>query len=139
LLETIMPLVESRFAVKTGKAHTAMVGLSMGGGQTLRVGLANPEKFAWIGAFSSAIFARDGVPPKPEDFMKSVATANEDFRLIWIGCGRQDGLFAANEALAAAMKARGIRHVWHPTEGPHMWPLWRDYLREIVPLLFRQG
>ena len=34
--------------------HRALAGLSMGGGQALNIGLAHPEAFAWVGAFSPA-------------------------------------------------------------------------------------
>ena len=138
LLGTIMPLVEGRFTVKTGRADTALAGLSMGGGQTMRVGLGHPEKFAWIGAFSAAVFGRDRTGgPQLDQFMKSPTTANADYRLIWIGCGRQDGLFAANETVSRQMAAKGIKHAWHPTEGGHVWTLWREYLRDLLPLLFK--
>jgi len=57
LLEDVMPLVESIYRTKADREHRAIVGLSMGGGQSLTVGLNHLDRFAWVGGFSSAIGA----------------------------------------------------------------------------------
>ena len=54
LLEHLIPAVEKKSAALTDREYRALAGLSMGGGQTLNFGLANLDRFAWIGAFSSA-------------------------------------------------------------------------------------
>ena len=58
-------------------------------------------------------------------------------RLIWLGCGRADGGFAANRDFHEWLTAKNITHVWFPSEGNHEWPVWRDYLGRVLPLLFR--
>src|SRR5262249_19212831 len=58
LLGDIIPTVESRYAVLPGPENRALAGLSMGGGQSLRIGLKHLDKFGWIGGFSSAIFRK---------------------------------------------------------------------------------
>src|SRR5438105_3356235 len=45
LLNDVIPLVESKYHVYTDRAHRAVTGLSMGGSQSIRLGLANPDKF----------------------------------------------------------------------------------------------
>ena len=40
--------------MKSDRESRALAGLSMGGGQSLNIGLANLDTFAWIGGFSSA-------------------------------------------------------------------------------------
>jgi enterochelin esterase-like enzyme len=54
LLNDIIPYIESHYSVYTDREHRALAGLSMGGGQTLNIGLSHIETFAWIGGFSSA-------------------------------------------------------------------------------------
>src|SRR5262249_31811866 len=56
LLQDLIPYVEAHYPVKKGRADRAIVGLSMGGGQALRIGLKHPDRFAWVGGFSSALF-----------------------------------------------------------------------------------
>jgi enterochelin esterase family protein len=46
LLEDALPLVESLYRVEPGAGQRAIAGLSMGGGQSLSVGLTNLDRFA---------------------------------------------------------------------------------------------
>ena len=55
LLKEVMPLVDRSYNVSRNREERAIAGLSMGGAESLYVGLNNLDKFAWIGAFSSAM------------------------------------------------------------------------------------
>lgn len=52
----VMPYVDKHYRVLTDRAHTAIAGLSMGGGQTLNVAIPHLDKFAYIGVFSAGLF-----------------------------------------------------------------------------------
>src|SRR5262245_33105193 len=52
LLKDIIPHVEAKYPVKADRESRAIAGLSMGGGQALRIGLKNLDQFAWVGGFS---------------------------------------------------------------------------------------
>src|SRR5207237_9654687 len=54
LIKDIIPFMESHYSVKTDRESRALAGLSMGGGQSLNIGLANPDTFAWVGGLSSS-------------------------------------------------------------------------------------
>ncbi|WFR61231.1 alpha/beta hydrolase-fold protein [Paenibacillus amylolyticus] len=54
LLHDLIPHMESNYPVYTSRDKRAIAGLSMGGGQSLNIGLSNLDHFAWIGAFSAA-------------------------------------------------------------------------------------
>ena len=54
LLEEVMPVVDKAYNVSRNREQRAIAGLSMGGAESLYVGLKNLDTFAWIGAFSSA-------------------------------------------------------------------------------------
>ena len=133
LIEDVIPYVQKCYRVSTGQKDRAVAGLSMGGGQSLTIGLNNLDLFGWIGAFSSAV-------PEGQKFEKLLAepeSINEKLKLLWIGCGRQDFLFEANQKFLEQLKNDKIRHISHITEGGHEWRLWRNYLNEIAPLLFK--
>ncbi len=133
LIEDVIPYVQNRYRVSKGQKDRAIVGLSMGGGQSLTVGLGNPELFGWVGAFSSAV-------PRGQKLDKLLAKAkvgNEKLNLLWVGCGRKDFLYQANQKLIERLKSGNIKHIAHITDGGHEWRLWRRYLNELVPLLFR--
>jgi enterochelin esterase-like enzyme len=36
------------------------------------------------------------------------------------------------------LKNKGVNVLYHETEGSHVWSIWRNYLNETVPLLFKQ-
>ncbi|MCY4534166.1 MAG: esterase, partial [Bryobacterales bacterium] len=58
-------------------------------------------------------------------------------KLLWIAIGRDDFLLDRNRVFQAALEAAGVEHTYEVTAGGHSWPIWRDYLADFVPLLFR--
>lgn len=135
LLEEILPFVESNYRVRKESAGRAIAGLSMGGGHSLHTGLRNIDTFASIGAFSAGVPGKDRTS---EAFAKSEAI-NEKLNLFWIACGKDDFLIQRNRELHAQLTEKGIQHTWLETEGDHSWPVWRRYLTEFAPLLFKNG
>ena len=135
LLGDVMPFVERTYRVRTDAAGRAIAGLSMGGGQSLAVGLRHPDLFAWVGGFSSSVPATEAVSGALND----AADVNGKLKLLWIACGKEDSLMARNEEFVALLSEKGIRHEWRVTDGSHSWPVWRGYLAEFVPRLFQQA
>ena len=134
LVEDVIPYVQKCYRVSTEQKNRAVAGLSMGGGQSLTIGLGNLDLFGWIGAFSSAI--PEG--QKLEELLTEPKSINEKLELLWIGCGRKDFLFEANQKFLERLTAEKIKHVGHITDGTHEWRIWRNYLNELAPLLFKQ-
>lgn len=135
LIEDVIPYVQRCYRASTEQKDRAIAGLSMGGGQSLTIGLGNLDLFGWVGAFSSAV-------PEQQNFEKLLAkpeSINEKLKLFWIGIGRQDFLFEANQKFLERLKTDKIKHVSHITEGGHEWRLWRNYLNELAPLLFKDN
>jgi len=54
LIRDLLPFIEANYSVKSDRESRALAGLPMGGGQSLNIGLANLDTFAWVGGFSSA-------------------------------------------------------------------------------------
>lgn len=134
LFEDALPLAERDYRLAEGRENRAICGLSMGGNQSLSVGLGNLDRFAWVGAFSGA-----GHLEALKPALDAPKETNEKLRLLWIACGRDDGSIKRHEAFIAALEKGGIRHEWHLTDGDHSWPVWRGYLAEFAPLLFRRA
>jgi enterochelin esterase-like enzyme len=130
LLKDVMPTVESRYLVKEGPENRALAGLSMGGGQSLRIGLKHLDKFAWIGGFSSAIFGTANLPDSDD--------ANKKIRLLWVSCGESDSLLKANETFHDSLSSKKITHIWHLESGAHTFTVWRNDLYLFSQLLFRE-
>ena len=71
MLTDLIPMIEKTYRALPGAANRAMAGLSMGGGQTRTTTMANLDKFAYIGVYSSGLFGafpaarRQGAAPAP--------------------------------------------------------------------------
>lgn len=133
LLEDVMPFVEANYRVRTDAASRGIVGLSMGGGQSLTIGLNHSDRFAWVGSFSAAIPSRETVA----GVLSDPAAANKQLKLLWIGCGKEDFLLKRNEEFIALLKEKNLQHEWHLSDGGHSWPVGRIYLAEFAPKLFQ--
>jgi enterochelin esterase family protein len=133
LLTEVMPKVESEYRVINKPDSRAIAGLSMGGAESLRIGLNGLDKFAWIGAFSAG-----GMPDDfDKDFPGLDAKANQQIHLLWIACGTEDRLITPNRNLREWLKTKGVQHTDIETPGMHTWMVWRRNLAEFAPLLFR--
>lgn len=137
LLEDVIPTVEKAYRTAPGRENRAVVGLSMGGGQALTIGLGHLDLFSHVGAFSSAI---------PGDFstrfkalLDDPAGTNAKLKVLFIACGRQDGAFARSQHLDETLTAHKIDHTFYPTEGLHNFAVWRRYLGQVAPMLFRDA
>ncbi len=129
LLDDVIPTIESRYSVLKDREHRALAGLSMGGGQSLNFGLGNLDRFSWIGGFSSApntrrceeLFAPMGPAGKPD--------------LLWLSCGKRDGLLHISQDVHAYLKDRNVPHVWHVTDHGHDPQEWKQALYWFVQKL----
>ncbi len=133
LLNEVIPQVEKSYRVLANANSRALAGLSMGGSESLNVGLNALDRFAWIGAFSSGGLNTN----YPVQFPALDEKANHQLRLLWMGCGQQDGLLAGNQKFSAWLKSKDVHHTWVETPGQHSFRVWRRSLAEFVPLLFQ--
>jgi enterochelin esterase-like enzyme len=130
LLSEILPQVEGGYRASARREDRAIAGLSMGGGQSLTIGLNHPEAFAWVGGFSSA------VKPSRADAVFPGLDAKRSPSLLWISCGTADVLIKPNRDFVAWLKSKALNPIAVETPGIHNWPVWRDNLIHFAPLLF---
>ena len=147
----IMPYVESHYRVLTDRAHRAMAGLSMGGGQTLNIAMSHLDRFAYLGVFSAGVFTmrrpEPGTPPpppgpSPEWIQQHAVTLDNaalkpGLKVLWFSTGEKDLLIATTKATVEALKNHGFSPVFQESPGAHTWINWRNYLEEFAPLLFQ--
>lgn len=134
LKQNVIPLVEQNYNVRTDSESRAIAGISMGGFQAIMIGLNNPDQFAWVAGFSSAFIE----PLNLDAFLSKPANEKLRIRLLWLGCGSLDSLLYGNQRFIQDLKAKGIPCEWVETPGyDHGWLLWRPYLRDLIPRLFR--
>lgn len=146
-VKDVMPYIEKNYRALTGRKDRAIAGLSMGGMQTLNIGFTHLDKFAYIGVYSSGIFgggARGAAPTEAiAEWEKRRGGTLDDaklkpgLKLLWLATGKDDFLLKASQATVEMLKKHGFEPTYKETEGAHTWLVWREYLHEFAPLLFR--
>ena len=129
LLGAIIPDVEKRYRVQANAAASGHCGFIDGRGAIPERGLTHLDRFAWVGAFSPG-GGYAGIYLTAEDGQRKL-------KLLWIGCGKEDRLMEGARKFSASLNDKGIRHQFIASDGAHNWRVWRRYLHEFVPLLFR--
>jgi len=132
LLNEIAPRIEAEYRVMKTRDGRALAGLSMGGAQSLHMGLNSAGQdgtgeFAWIGAFSAGT---------PYVKLPSVSGPARKLRLLWIGCGTGDALLEPNRKFIQDLQQLGYTVKPVETPGAHIWPVWQRNLVDFVQLLF---
>jgi enterochelin esterase family protein len=135
----VIKFVESNYRIIADKKSRAIAGLSMGGYHSLHISRYYPNTFDYVGLFSAAVM--------PDSKTSSKVYANFDetlkkqmdngYKLYWIGIGKTDFLYKANEEFRAKLDKMGVKYTYVETEGGHTWTNWRVYLSQFVPLLFK--
>lgn len=135
LLEEVIPMVDKQYNTGKTKQYRAVAGLSMGGGQALDAGFNHADVFDYMGAFSPAVVLLD--PDYNKAFPGLDSTVNNKLKLAWIAIGKDDFLITSVRKYRDWLKERNIRFHYKETEGVHSYQVWRRYLTEFTPLLFK--
>jgi endo-1,4-beta-xylanase len=133
LLNDLIPFIEKKYSVNTDREYRAIAGLSMGGGQSLNFGLGNPDRFAWVGGFSSAPNTKD-----PEELLPHPDEAKNKLKLLYLSCGDQDGLIRVSQRTHEYLKSNNVPHIYRVIPGGHHdFKVWKDDLYQFVQMLFK--
>ena len=129
LFNDIIPMVEKNYRVIADPQHRAYAGLSMGGMQAREITLANPEKFAYVGSFSSGAWNVDQVK-NSEGFAQKV-------KLLFMSGGGKENM-GCEEAAKNIHEQLGMKAVGYESPGTaHEWHTWRRSLYQFAQLIFK--
>jgi enterochelin esterase-like enzyme len=135
VVDELVPTVKQRYRTNTNAAFWAIGGLSLGGEFGMAAGLNHPEIFRTIvsisGSFvSNSVDRRFGPALTRQDLAKT-------YKLIWIGCGRDDAFYPGAQALVQRLESVRVPHIFRQFSGAHVMPVFRQELEEVLPKLFR--
>lgn len=134
LLTEVIPQIEKQYRVSNKPQDRAIAGLSMGGSESLITGLNNPDKFSWVGAFSSG-----GLGTEFNKWFPSVdAKVNDKLKLLWISCGTEDGLIKPNREMFDWLKSKNVKFTQVEVPGAHTWMVWRRNLVTFASMIFQK-
>ncbi len=118
----LMPWLAKTYSVKTGRDNTAVIGFSMGGRESLAIGLAHADKFGYVGAIAPA----PGLVPAQDWAMKHYGQYKEEEvvydgytpYLTLICSGDNDhtvGTFP--KSYHELYEKNGVNHIWYEIKG----------------------
>ncbi len=136
LLGEVLPAVQRDYAIAADPDKHAIAGLSMGGLESLTIGLKHPEIFRYVIGMSSAIHGEHFDEHFP-NFAGGNGNSFAHYKLLWVACGTEDGLITPNRHFVTWAKSRNLPVTGIETPGQHTWLVWRDNLMTVAPLLFR--
>jgi enterochelin esterase-like enzyme len=132
LLEDIIPFVESRYSVYTDRNHRAIAGMSMGGGQTLNIGLTNLDRFGWIAAVAAAPNTRAAAELVPDP------ASLRQLKLLWLSVGNHDNLIRVSRGMHDYLQEKRVPHIWRVDTNGHDTAEMSNSLYHFAQLLFRE-
>lgn len=124
LTNDLMPYIESHYSVLTGRENTAVCGFSMGGRESLYIGLQRSDLFGYVGAIAPApglVPAKDWAMEHPgmlaENEMKFKEGA-ELPKLLMVCCGTNDGTVGKYPlSYHNIFVKNGVEHLWFEVKG----------------------
>lgn len=137
MMNDIIPFVQARYRTLANPENRALSGLSMGGIQTLNIGLHHLGTFRYVAVMSSG-WTSEG--DRQSFYTKEAAQIpkyNSQLKLFWWGWGQTDIARANGLAIIDKFKSEGVNIETLETPGGHEWANWRLYLHEVAPKLFR--
>jgi enterochelin esterase-like enzyme len=135
LLNSLIPYIESNYSVYTDRDHRAVAGLSMGGGQSLNIGLPNVDIIPYIGGFSSApnTYSNDRLFPDP-------AATRQQLKLLFLSIGTNDSLKSFNDGVSNFCNSNNIPNTYFIIQGAgHDWNVWKQSLWNFAQMACNAG
>lgn len=162
--EELVEMTRKMFPLSEKREDTYIAGLSMGGYGALRNGLKYAETFSRIAGLSSALFmdemqdwtndAKDffrrrdfvesifgdltkvkGSEKDPGWLAKELKAEGKEVPAIYMACGTEDSLLAANRRFRDELKKIGVKFTYEEGSGGHEWDFWNRYIKKVLDWL----
>ena len=108
LTKDLMPHIEKTYSVKTGRENTAITGFSMGGRESLLIGMQRPDLFGYVGA----------ICPAPGVTGSFSWKSGEEPHILFITAGSNDEtVYNIPSGYHDSFTKNGVPHIWHYVQG----------------------
>ena len=140
LKNDLMPYIKDHYSIAEGRENTAIAGLSMGGRESLYIGISMPETFGYVGAFSPAPgvlpYATEGGLFQTENFKLPDEYNGKNFVMI---CTADNDTVVYDNPVqyAKTLEQNGTKSYFFMREGGgHGWDVWRSGLYNFAKRIF---
>jgi len=124
LTQDLIPFIEERYSVDASREARGLIGFSMGGRESLYIGLQRSDLFECIGCIAPApgvIKGKDWAMDHPGQLLESeMVLVNKESvpKLFMICCGTDDGVVGSFPKTYHEILVRnGVNHLWYEIPG----------------------
>ncbi len=131
IVDSLMPHIESKYSVATGRENTAVTGFSMGGRESLQIGMKYADKFGYVGACCPAPGVTGSFKWNSEE---------ESPSLVYITAGTADDVVGTSipEGYHNSFDQNNVPNIWQVVQnGHHGDDSIRTHLYNFVQFVFQ--
>lgn len=136
VINDIIPFVEATYPVLTDSKSRAIAGFSVGGGQTLNIGLTNTDKFAYVCSYAPYT-ATEEFKKNFTDWSPDAELMNKQLKLFTISVGTEDFLYESVKQNIAMFRDKKLNVKDIIVDGGHTWMNCKLYLATTLQQLFQ--
>src|SRR6186713_2345315 len=120
VVNDVIPFVEANYPVVKDSKGRAIAGFSVGGGQTLNIGLTNPDKFAYVCSYAPYT-ATDEFQKNFSNWSPDASVINKQLKLFTISVGTEDFLYESVKQNIAMFQGKRLKLETLIVPGGHTW------------------
>lgn len=136
MVNDIIPYVDANYLTIKESKGRAVAGFSVGGGQTLNIGLTNPDKFAYVCSYAP-FTATEEFKKNFSDWSPNADAMNKQLKLFTISVGTEDFLYESVKQNIALFQEKKIKLESLIVPGGHTWMNCKLYLSNTLQQVFR--
>jgi enterochelin esterase family protein len=136
VIQDIIPFIASNYSVLSDSKGRAVAGFSVGGGQTLNIGLTNTDKFAYVCSYAP-FTATEEFQKNFNEWKPDAEKINNQLKLFTISVGTEDFLYDSVQKNIAFFKDKQIRLKPYIVTGGHTWMNCKLFLATTLQEIFK--
>lgn len=136
VINDIIPFIEANYPVYNDSKNRAVAGFSVGGGQTLNIGLTNTDKFAYICSYAP-FTATEEFQKNFTNYSPDANKINQQVKLFTISVGTEDFLYESVKNNIAMFEEKKIKVKSYIVPGGHTWMNCKLFLATTLQEIFQ--
>ena len=136
VVNEIIPFIEANYPVYTDSKNRAVAGFSVGGGQTLNIGLTNTDKFAYVNSYAP-FTATEEFQKNFANYSPDASKINQQLKLFTISVGTEDFLYESVKNNIKMFEEKKITLKSYIVPGGHTWMNCKLFLATTLQEIFR--
>lgn len=137
MINNIIPYIETNFPVLSGSQNRAIAGFSVGGGQTLNIGLMHADTFGYVCSYAPYT-ATDEFKKNFGTWSPDVNTINKRLKLFTISVGTEDFLYESVKQNIAMFEEKKLKLKTSIVPGGHTWMNCKLFLANSLTQIFNE-